>query len=329
MLTSTEDEANHVREYMGSQAPDLTVLMLQKVYSENILSLRHDVWDVHINLDRWWVITSPMKLYAQDQFPNMDLALTFHVGLCLRIPRGDRDKLSDLPIEPFAECYRSMQEASEALGQADEVADYQSIGVRCRESLLSFASAAQRVFPWLAEEDPPKKADFRAWAEHICNVALPGPSHEHRRTMAKSSLDSAWKLDNWLTHAKASRWHDAEAAVAVTELAITLATSAAILHLRGVPAQCPACGSRHLSPERGRHSSLPDVEFERPTCDKCGWSGAPVPIEDVPEVPDRAAATPPTGECVTMTSPLRMLRRPDEGHGAHDRVLHVPKAPKN
>src|SRR6266550_7330536 len=118
MLPATKDEISSVHQYMASQAPDLTVVLVQKVYSETILSARHDVWDVHTDVDRWWVITAPMNLYAQDQFPNMDLALTFHIGLCLRIPRSDRNKLSDLPIEPFAECYRSLQEAADALRSA-------------------------------------------------------------------------------------------------------------------------------------------------------------------------------------------------------------------
>ncbi len=318
MLPTTEDEITHVREYMASQAPDLTVLMVQKVYSENILSARHDVWDVHTNVDRWWVITAPMNLYAQDQFPNMDLALTFHVGLCLRIPRSDRAKLSELPIEPFAECYRSLQEASDALGQADEVADYQAIGVRCRESLLSFANAAQHVLQWTRNEEAPKKADLRAWADHICSVALPGASHEHRRALLRSNLDSAWKFTNWLTHSKGSKWHDAEAAVAVTESAISLCTSAVVLHIRGVPEQCPACGSHRLSPQRGYHSTLPYVEFERPTCDKCGWAGDPAPIDDVPRAIAAHAAEPPEGECEIMTSPLRELRRPGRHSGERD-----------
>jgi len=217
MLPATEHEISSVHQYMASQAPDLTVVLVQKVYSETILSARHDVWDVHTDVDRWWVITAPMNLYAQDQFPNMDLALTFHIGLCLRIPRSDHNKLSDLPVEPFAECYRSLQEAADALRSADEVSDYQTIGVRCRESLLSFVSAAQRVLPWTAKEESPKKADFRAWAEHICSAALPGASHEQRRALLKSTLESAWNFANWLTHTKASRWHDAEAAVDVTE----------------------------------------------------------------------------------------------------------------
>src|SRR5690242_5052105 len=100
MLPATEEETEAVRSYMEWQAPDLTVEFLQKVYSENVLQHRHDVWDVHTNVDRWWVITNPTNLYSQEQFPNMDLAVTFHVGLMLRIPRSERQKVSDIPIEP-------------------------------------------------------------------------------------------------------------------------------------------------------------------------------------------------------------------------------------
>src|SRR4051812_28610233 len=174
MLPATQDEIDHVTNYMRSQAQDLEVTFVQKVYGENVLHVRHDVWDVHTDVDRWWVITSPMNLYAQDQFPNMDLALTFHVGLCLRIPRSERQKLSELPIEPFAESLRYLGEASDALKQATEISDYQAIGVRCREALLAFVKAAAVVMPWSASGEPPKTADLKAWAEHICSVALAG-----------------------------------------------------------------------------------------------------------------------------------------------------------
>lgn len=312
MLPATEKEIEHVTKYMNSQAPDLTVQHVQKVYSENVLQVRHDVWDVHTDVDRWWVITEPMNLYAQDQFPNMDLALTFHVGLCLRIPRGERQKLSELPVEPFTQCYRSLQEASDALAQASEVADYQSIGVRCREALLALVSVAQTVMPWTSDQEAPKKADLKGWGDHICSVALSGASHEQRRHLLKALLESAWKFTNWLTHAKSSHWHDAEAAIAVTENAIGLCTSAVIRHVRGVPDQCPACGSHRLSPERGFRQDLPDVEWERPTCDKCGWTGEPVPIEPLLQADHESAApAPPQGECIIPTTPLRQLRRPN------------------
>jgi hypothetical protein len=311
MLTAPPEETQHVLDYMQQEAPDLAVTFSQKVYSENVLHVRHDVWDVHTNKDRWWVITEPTNLYAQEQFPNMDLALTFHVGLCLRIPRSERAKLSELPIEPFAEAYRYLGEAGDALTHAQEVADYQSIGVKCREALLAFAGAAQTVVPWRSQGPAPKRADLKAWADHIGNVVLAGASNEQRRHLFKTLLDSAWKFANWLTHAKGSHWHDAEAAVEVTENAMGLCTSAVIVHIRGVPDQCPACGSHRLAPERGFHTSEPDVWWERPTCTKCGWTGEPVRVHDVPEETSESDGPPP-GDCVIPTVPLRKLRRPSD-----------------
>lgn len=312
MLVATQEEIDHVTGYMLSQAPDLRVQFVQKMYSENVLHVRHDVWDVHTNVDRWWVITEPMNLYSQEQFPNMDLALTFHVGLCLRIPRSERQKLSELPVEPFAECYRYLQEASDALQQSSEVADYQAIGVRCREALLAFGTAAQGVLPWTSTGEPPKEADLKAWADHICNVALAGAEHEHRRHLYKALLDSAWKFANWLTHAKSSHWHDAEAGIAATENAVGLCTTAVIHHVRGVPDRCPACGSQRLSPERGYRQDLPDIEWERPVCDKCAWTGTAVPVANNAQPTGEPRPEPPDTECIVPTVPLRRLRRPSD-----------------
>src|SRR5271167_3811054 len=156
MLPATDEEKADVVDYYLSQSPIAKVIFLQKVYSESVIGHRHDVWDVHASDGRWWVITNPTNLYSQTQFPNMDLAVTFHVGLCLRIPRSERPKLGDLPIEPFAQCYRYLSEAADALAQAQEVADYQTIGVRCREALLAFVDAAQTVLPWTSGEERPK-----------------------------------------------------------------------------------------------------------------------------------------------------------------------------
>lgn len=298
---------------MKSQAPDLTIEFLQKVYAENVLSHQHVVWDVHTNVDRWWVITNPTNLYCQAQFPNMDLAVTFHVGLCLRIPRSEKSKLSDLHVEPFAACFRNMTEASGALDSAQEVADFQAIGVRCREALLAFTSAAQVVMPWSeSESSKPKQADFKAWVDHICSISLSGQTHEHRRHLFKSMLEEAWRFSNWLTHAKVSTWYDAEAATTTVEHAVGLASSVVIRHLRDVPEACPACGSHRLSPERGFHSEIPDIEWERPTCEKCGWIGEPVPIFANPDAyaPDDEERQPPDGDCVIPEIPLRELRRP-------------------
>jgi hypothetical protein len=57
--------------------PYETVQLAQKVYSELLHGVKHDIWDVQTDRWRWGVITNPTKGYSQDQFPNMDLALTW------------------------------------------------------------------------------------------------------------------------------------------------------------------------------------------------------------------------------------------------------------
>ena len=297
---------------MNEQAPDLEVEFLQKVYVENVLSHQHAVWDVHTNIDRWWVITNPTNLYSQEQFPNMDLAVTFHVGLCLRIPRGERTKIIELEAEPFLACFRHVGEASEALSTAQEVTDFQAVGVRCREALLAFTSAAQTAMPWIGTvETKPKQADFKAWVDNVCGVALPGSSQKERRHLIRTVLIEAWTISNWLTHAKVSTWYDAEATTSTVEHALGLVTSLAVRHVRDVPESCPGCGSNRLSPQRGENTATPGVVWERPVCSRCGWIGGPVPVLPEPAAyASDADRVPPEGECVIPGAPLRKLWRP-------------------
>jgi hypothetical protein len=143
---------------------------------------------------------------------------------------------------------------------------------------------------------------------------LAGQTHEHRRHQLKTLLDEAWRFSNWLAHAKTSTWYDAEAATATVEHALGLATSVIIRHMRGVPDACPACGSLRLSPQRGFHSEIPDMEWERPTCDKCGWTGEPAPIFSSPDAHTTGDQehTVPEGECIIPTVPFRKLHKPGD-----------------
>jgi len=247
MLPATQEEIDRVTEYFKGQAPNLEITFVQKVYSEAVIGHRHDVWDIHTNKDRWWVITNPTNLYSQEQFPNLDLAVTFHMGLCLRIPRTDKQRTFDRRLLAFGDVFLSLSNASDVLAECRNVADYQAMGMRCREVLLGFIGAAQDAVEWT--ENPPKRADFRAWTEIICNTALPGDTHKERRGLIKSLLEGAWTFTNWLTHAKSATWHDAEAAVMTVDQAVGLAASLVIRHSRQVPEQCPECGSSHLSPD--------------------------------------------------------------------------------
>jgi hypothetical protein len=316
MLPATDEESADVVRYYLSQSPGAEVTFLQKVYSEAVIGHRHDVWDVHASDGRWWVITNPTNLYSQDQFPNMDLAVTFHMGLCLRIPRSQRQRSSDRNVVPFGMLFTRLHEISEALGQAQNVADYQAIGMRSREALLAFVAAAQDIAEWTMEAAP-KRADFRAWSELICNTALAGRDQRERRRLLKSLLAETWVFANWLTHAQSATWSDAEAAITTVEHCLGMATSIVIRHLRGVPEQCPACGSPHLFPEEGWHEAIPEIAFERPVCSDCGWTGEPIPVgerspdQDVEELITRQGGD-DADECSIMVVPLMKLKKPGE-----------------
>lgn len=309
MLKTTEQERQQVLNYMADRVPDEKVELIQKVYSEQIHSVIHEIWDVHTNLARWWVITNPINLYSQNQFPNMDLALTFHVGLSLRIPTSERQSLPERNIEPLFACWRTFEEAREALNHAAEVEDFQAIGMRCRESLITLIHLIQQLIQIPTSKCIPKASDFRAWSGIIAETVLAGSSHRNRRSLLKSSADIAWEFTNWLTHARRAHFYDADAALGVTELTLSLFTTTLIRHLRGVPDCCPSCGSQRLSPERGFNTSDPDTIFERPVCQKCGWTGKPVMVSPTETETDQAH---PEGECVTMNPPLRQLRNDEK-----------------
>lgn len=316
MLRYTEDEKRSVEEYFNWQAPDLKITMLQKVYSEALVGHRHDVWDVHTDKDRWWVITNPTNLYSQEQFPNMDLAVTFHMGLCLRIPRTEKQKLSDRMVLPFGSVFSALEDAKESLTQAQNVADYQAVGMRSREVLLALVGAAQDAIEWEGDELP-KRADFRGWTEVIANQVLPGKSQKERRHLFKTLMSEAWTFSNWLTHAQSATWHDADAGVSTVEHVVGFASSLVIRFARDVPEECPKCSSPHLTPEEGRRSDRPEVVWERPTCSACGWTGNPVPVSLEPLAEDdelliREGGNADDDECIIPSVPLRGLKKPTD-----------------
>ena len=318
MLPATDDEKAEVTRYYLSQSPQGTeVSFLQKVYSESIMSHRHDVWDVHASDGRWWVITNPTNLYSQTQFPNLDLAVTFHMGLCLRIPRTQEKRKTAHRVMPFDGVIAKMNEISDALSQAQTVADFQAVGMRTREALLAFVGASQDVTVWTTET-PPKKADFRAWTELICNSALSGGAHKERRHLFKTLLLEAWVFANWLTHSHSATWHDAEAAQTTAEHILGLGMSLVLRHIRDVPEQCPACGSFKLNPEEGWWKDEPSVVWERPVCDDCGWTGKPAPVgeqsEDVESLDGlfTRIGGDDSKECVMPAAPLTKLLRPGD-----------------
>ena len=243
----------------------------------------------------------------------MDLALTFHVGLCLRIPHNEREPLlPELQVEPLLGCWRAIERGQEAMTNAQELEDFQAIGVRCREALLTLVHAIQDVI-----EKPPaavdlKRSDFKGWGDVIVDVVLAGSNHKARRSLLKASAKATWDFVNWLTHSRNAHLDDAQAGLSATEEVLGLFTTACIRHLRGVPDSCPACGSQRFAPERGVHTSEPDTTFERPVCMVCNWTGSPVEVQVAVRLRE---PSPPEGDCVIMEMPLRGPEPPKPSGG--------------
>lgn len=162
-------------------------------------------------------------------------------------------------------------------------------------------------------DTPPQRANFRAWVDVIYDGLLPGDTNKERRGAAKRALGSAWTFSNWLTHARSATWNDADLAHSLTQHASGMAASLIVRELRGVPAECPRCGSPHLEPEQGEHTAAPSVLWERPRCADCGWAGRPVPILDLEDgQPIIRREREKTDECGVMAVPLRAIRKPGD-----------------
>jgi hypothetical protein len=207
--------------------------------------------------------------------------------------------------------FEKMEGATDALAHAHNLSDYQTVGVRCREALLELMSVAQDAAVWT--DDPPQRANFRAWTEIICNDVLPGDTNKERRGVLKSALENAWTFSNWLTHTKSGTWVDADIAQSLLQQAVGLATSLLLRALRGVPDECPKCGSPNLEPQHGENSEVPGVLWERPGCADCGWAGRPVPILDIEDgqpIITREGAE--SDDCSVMTVPLRTIVKPGD-----------------
>jgi hypothetical protein len=69
-----EHEERRIREYVEGQwkFDEDPVTLVQKVASERVLSTPYDVYDVHCEESRWWVVTNPTNLYSQEHFRSFD-----------------------------------------------------------------------------------------------------------------------------------------------------------------------------------------------------------------------------------------------------------------
>jgi hypothetical protein len=281
---SERDEANIIEyvEWQLSKGRDTPVAVqhAEIVKAERVFGRDHKVWDAYTTDGRWWVITNPTNLYSQVEFPSLDYTLSFHIGLTARLAHRDHRKPATPNSDRFAGAWRRWQQASRAIDEAHEAEDFQAVGMKCRECLLTFARGAQSDIETPPVAERPKRGDFTGWAELIADWAAPGEQSKDIRRYLKQLAASTWQLVNWLTHARNAIFVDAELVVSATEHLLSSFADAIVRRESGRPDRCPKCSSYQLdsyyAPELDRDPSYMLV------CRECEWEAPATPAQDNP-----------------------------------------------
>ena len=253
-----------IREYVELQS-DEKVVHLEHVASERVGPQRHDIWDVHCSGSRWWVVTNPTNLYSQTDFKSRDVVLTFHIGLTIRISYNQE---REVPVAPepallLPGSWRRWQQAFETFESGDEAENFQSVGVRLRECLVSFVGEVRRDEMVPPSDTAPKASDVKGWANLVADSIAGGATSASLRSYLKKVTAETWDYTNWLTHAKNAVRLDAEIGLqAVQHLLGTF--TAAQMRQRPVFKRCDRCKSYLVVAGRCEHCEWVDPEYKTP-----------------------------------------------------------------
>jgi hypothetical protein len=276
LFRQSEQEAQEISDYVEWQAHgEEKVLHAEKVASERVFGREYDVWDVHTDKERWWVITNPTNLYSQTPMPSLDYTLSFHIGLMARVAARREPDGTDAEQEFLLVTTRKMVQASEAFDQADEAEEFQAVGMRCRECLLALIREVADGSDIGRGDDLPKTADFPAWNDRIANGLAPGSSAEHFRGYLKNTAERAWRLVNWLTHAANATRVEAELALSATSHVINNYALLTVRRKAAAPDRCGRCQSYRVTVDWRPDLGSAGEYIVR--CESCGAEKFPIP----------------------------------------------------
>lgn len=263
-----EHEARHIRDYVNSQSPeDDQAGLVQKVGSRRFLGRVHELYDVHCAGSRWWVITEPTNLYSQGDFPEVEQALIFHLGLGIFMAERSRGELPEGDEERVSGSWRRYKQALADMDDAGESEDYQAIGIRCRDALLAVVRDHMGA-DWVGQvENTPKVSDFKTWG----NIFAERLAEGRVRTYMKALVDRTWDLCVWLQHNTNATPDDADLVLNAT--GHLLSSLGRLIHAQdhGEPERCPRCGSYRLDDDL-EVVEHPEAGFlESTICGACEW----------------------------------------------------------
>lgn len=255
-MKASDLEREQVLDYFAAQMADDPVVHLEKVAVERVGSVLHDIWDVHGKGSRWWAISNSLNYYSQDDFKSRDVALTFHVGLMVRIASREEVPITEEATGLLPRAWRLWEQAVESLDSGREAEDFQALGVRLREAMVTYANevADDALVP--EGEIGPKAADVVGWTNLLIAHLAEGPSSKQLRSYATKLTRETWDYVNWLTHAKNAIAYDAHIGVAAVSHFLSTMTAVCLRAGTGARSRCESCGSYRMATG---------------ACMRCGW----------------------------------------------------------
>ena len=170
-----------------------------------------------------------------------------------------------------------MDAATETLDHAQEVEDFQAVGMKLREALLALIRecADPEMVPKDAEE--PKLGDFIHWSEYIIDALANNQNLAKMRSLLKNLSKDTWQVVQGLTHSTSA---DRTLAELATQASSYLFNQFAIL-LRARTAQerCGNCDSSQIYDDV-RFEGNSEVKYK--ICKVCGSEKGPLPVESSP-----------------------------------------------
>ncbi len=220
------------------------------------------VWDIKTKDDEsYWVIegeNTPMFLYTQSAlFLSADEAYSFHIGLMLRMKARDSNGLEYTPkgyinaatlgVAIFPRLLRKLSIIAKLVEEAEEIEDFKSIGMQCREILIDLGNHVYSEHMSKGEEQP-KGSDFKSKANYFISYYYDGADNSEYRSILKKITESVWELSNKITHSNTTTMY--EASICVSLCLSLVCTYECVMEKVYNPLSqyvCNVCSSKKLS----------------------------------------------------------------------------------
>lgn len=142
-----------VKKYVEWQSQNkCKVLSAKPEHQFKDLGEEVSVWNVKMDTDGdWWVVegnTVPMNLYPQSAYYfSADEVYSFHMGLMQRMSASNEKYNPEdfvrgvtLGTQIAPQLFRKLKSVALLIDTAQEIEDFQSIGVQCREILIELGN---------------------------------------------------------------------------------------------------------------------------------------------------------------------------------------------